>query len=64
MIELKDKCLLLALLHEESKDVRAAIAFYVGFTVTPHECSMEERERHYATLEQAGYLEKLELSHG
>lgn len=49
-------------LHEESRETREAIAFYVGFAVTPHECSAEERERHYATLEQAGYLSKVVLS--
>jgi hypothetical protein len=49
-------------LHKQSREVREAIAFYVGFAVCPHECSMEEREGHYATLEQAGYLRKIKLS--
>jgi ribosomal protein S17E len=61
---MNNKQSLLERLHAESKDVREAIAFYVGFAVTPHECSMEDRERHYATLEQAGYLAKVEIHHG
>jgi hypothetical protein len=61
---MENKQEMLARLHAESTDVREAIAFYVGFAVTPHECSMEDRERHYATLEQAGYLAKVESYNG
>jgi hypothetical protein len=46
-------------LHNESAQVREAIAFYAAFSVTPTNCTAAEREGHYATLEQAGYIEKV-----
>lgn len=49
----------LARLHEESQELREAVAFYANFGIRPFVCSTDERERHYKTLEDGGYLEKV-----
>jgi hypothetical protein len=51
-------------LHNESAQVREAIAFYTAFSVTPTNCTAAERESHYVTLEKAGYIEKVGVEHG
>lgn len=53
------KTINLATLHNESEEIREAIAFYTGFTVFPMQCTSADRERHYGVLEQAGYIEKV-----
>jgi hypothetical protein len=58
-MKLKFKKIDLTKIHEESVAVREAIAFYVAFAVAPFVCTIEQREGHYATLEQAGYLKRL-----
>ncbi len=50
-------------IHKESSEVREAIAFYVSFAICPFVCTTEQRERHYATLENGGYLKKVS-THG
>ena len=46
-------------LIKETPDLKAALAFYAAYGVTTTDYTAAERERHYATLEQAGYIEKL-----
>ena len=46
-------------IHNESEAVKEAAAFYTAFSVTATNCTAAERERHYDTLEQAGYIEKV-----
>jgi hypothetical protein len=46
-------------LHNEPAHVREAVAFYAAFGVTTTEYTPNERERHYAALEYAGYIEKV-----
>jgi hypothetical protein len=57
--DLMAKPIELSNLHNEPQQVREAIAFYAAFAVLPTNYTPEERERHYATLEQAGYIEKV-----
>lgn len=57
--ELVIKPIDLSNLHNEPAALREAVAFYTAFTVLPTSCTASERERHYATLEQAGYIEKV-----
>lgn len=49
----------LAELDSQPKEIRAAIAFYAAHSVLPITFSVEERSRHYAVLESAGYIEKM-----
>ncbi|WP_178382830.1 hypothetical protein [Paenibacillus sp. P46E] len=49
----------LAELDDQPQAIREAIAFYAAHTVLPIHFTATERERHYATLEQAGYLERI-----
>lgn len=51
------KTINLAELDNEPLEIREAIAFYAAHTVLPIHFAAVERERHYQTLEQAGYLE-------
>jgi hypothetical protein len=51
-------------LHNEPAQVREALAFYTAFSVTPTNYTAAEREAHYATLEQAGYIEKVGVPYG
>ncbi|MEK3699319.1 MULTISPECIES: hypothetical protein [unclassified Paenibacillus] len=44
-------------LDDQPQEIREAIAFYAAHTVLPIHFTAAERERHYQTLEQAGYLE-------
>lgn len=53
------KTINLAELDNEPQEIREAIAFYAAHTVLPIHFTAAERERHYTTLEQAGYLEQL-----
>ncbi|MEK4451599.1 hypothetical protein [Paenibacillus sp. FSL L8-0506] len=46
-------------LDDQSQEIREAIAFYAAHTVLPIHFTADERERHYQTLEQAGYLERI-----
>ncbi|MNI84692.1 hypothetical protein D3C73_1416180 [compost metagenome] len=46
-------------LEDQPQEIREAIAFYAAHTVLPIHFTATERERHYATLEQAGYLERI-----
>jgi hypothetical protein len=46
-------------IHEESAEVREAVAFYTASTIFPIQCSPEQRRQHYSVLEQAGYIEQL-----
>lgn len=45
-------------LDDQPQEIREAIAFYAAHTVLPIRFTAAERERHYETLEQAGYLEQ------
>ncbi|MEK4474310.1 hypothetical protein NSQ91_13930 [Paenibacillus sp. FSL R7-0048] len=54
-----EKTINLAELDNEPQEIREAIAFYAAHTVLPIHFTADERERHYATLEQAGYLERI-----
>ncbi|WP_157685527.1 hypothetical protein [Paenibacillus donghaensis] len=49
----------LAELDDQPNDIREAIAFYAAHTVLPIHFTAAERERHYTTLEQAGYLDRI-----
>jgi hypothetical protein len=49
----------LTTVHNEPSSVREALAFYVSFGVVPTNYTAAERERHYSTLEEAGYIEKV-----
>jgi hypothetical protein len=53
------KTINLAELDNEPQEIREAIAFYAAHTVLPIHFTAAERERHYTTLEQAGYLEQI-----
>lgn len=53
------KALILTELDNEPHEIREAIAFYAAHTVLPIHFTAAERERHYVTLENAGYLEKI-----
>ncbi|WP_339248130.1 hypothetical protein NST58_12880 [Paenibacillus sp. FSL R10-2796] len=46
-------------LDDQSQEIREAIAFYAAHTVLLIHFTADERERHYQTLEQAGYLERI-----
>ncbi|MDB5053266.1 MAG: hypothetical protein JWM44_1316 [Bacilli bacterium] len=46
-------------LQNEPRHVLEALFFYTAFSVIPTNYTAAERERHYATLEQAGYIEKV-----
>ncbi|MEC0170841.1 hypothetical protein [Paenibacillus graminis] len=46
-------------LDDQPQEIREAIAFYTAHTVLPIHFTAAERERHYATLEKAGYLERI-----
>jgi hypothetical protein len=46
-------------LQNEPEHVLEALVFYTAFSVTPTNYTAAEREAHYATLEQAGYIEKV-----
>lgn len=54
-----EKQFILSNLHNETQAVKEAVAFYTAFSVTATNCTVAERERHYDTLEQVGYIEKL-----
>ncbi|MEK8215541.1 hypothetical protein [Paenibacillus sp. FSL L8-0463] len=49
----------LAELDDQPQEIREAIAFYAAHTVLPIHFTAAERDRHYSTLEQAGYLERI-----
>lgn len=49
----------LAELDDQPQEIREAIAFYASHTVLPIQFTAAEREQHYRTLEQAGYLERI-----
>jgi hypothetical protein len=49
----------LSKLDDQHLEIREAIAFYASHTILPFHFSASERERHYTTLEQAGYLERI-----
>jgi hypothetical protein len=49
----------LSKLDEQPQEIREAIAFYAAHTVLPIHFAASEREQHYRTLEQAGYLERI-----
>lgn len=55
------KSINLSELDEQPAEVQEAIAFYVAHTILPIQFSAAERERHYKTLEQAGYIEKVNV---
>lgn len=40
-------------------EIREAVAFYVVHNIFPVSFSIEERDRHYQILENAGYIEKV-----
>ncbi|WP_339309818.1 hypothetical protein NZ043_27880 [Paenibacillus sp. FSL k6-2145] len=44
---------------EQPIEVQLAIAFYIGYSVNIVRATAEERQAHYAVLEQAGLLEPL-----
>lgn len=46
-------------LDNQPLEIREAIAFYTSHTVLPIYFTAAEREQHYRTLEQAGYLEQI-----
>lgn len=46
-------------LDDQPQEIREAIAFYAAHTVLPIHFTAAERDRHYLTLEQAGYLERI-----
>ncbi|HEY2492640.1 MAG TPA: hypothetical protein VGI33_07000 [Paenibacillus sp.] len=51
----------LAELDDQPREIREAIAFYTSHTVLRIHFTAAEREQHYRTLEQAGYLERITL---
>lgn len=53
------KAIILSELDDQPQEIREAIAFYAAHTVLPIHFSADERDRHYLTLEQAGYLERI-----
>lgn len=53
------KSINLSELDEQPAEIQEAIAFYAARTILPIRYSAAERERHYKTLEQAGYIEKV-----
>ncbi|QUL57539.1 hypothetical protein KDC22_14310 [Paenibacillus tritici] len=53
------KTINLAELDNETQEIKEAIAFYAAHTVLPIHFTAAERDRHYLTLEQAGYLERI-----
>lgn len=46
-------------LDDQPAEIQEAIAFYAAHTILSVSFSAAERERHYKTLEQAGYIEKV-----
>ncbi|WP_405117884.1 hypothetical protein MHB43_20425 [Paenibacillus sp. FSL H8-0317] len=44
---------------EQPAEVQQAIAFYVGYSVNGVQATAEERQAHYAVLEQVGLLEPI-----
>ncbi|WFA86477.1 hypothetical protein [Paenibacillus amylolyticus] len=44
---------------EQPVEVQQAIAFYVGYSVNGVQVTAEERQAHYAVLEQVGLLEPI-----
>jgi len=44
---------------EQPFEVQQAIAFYVGYSVNRVQATAEERQAHYAVLEQVGLLEPI-----
>lgn len=53
------KTITLAELDDQPQEIREAIAFYAAHTMLPIHFTADERERHYTTLEQAGYLDRI-----
>ncbi|MEK5416318.1 hypothetical protein [Paenibacillus sp. FSL L8-0708] len=53
------KTINLAELDDAPQEIKEAIAFYAAHTILPLHFTASERERHYRTLEQAGYLEQI-----
>jgi hypothetical protein len=49
-------------IHEESAEVRVAVAFYTASTIFPIQCTPEQRRHHYKVLEKGGYIETLNNS--
>lgn len=46
-------------LDHQPNEVQQAIAFYVGYSVNGVQATAEERQAHYAVLEQVGLLEPI-----
>jgi hypothetical protein len=46
-------------LQNEPRHVLEALVFYTAFSVAPTNYTAAERQAFYATLEQAGYIEKV-----
>lgn len=56
---MEKKTLDLTKLNDQPQEIQEAIAFYTAHTVLPIQFTTTERERHYTTLENAGYLERI-----
>lgn len=53
------KSFVLSELDKLPAEIQEAVAFYAAHTILPIQFSAAERERHYKTLELAGYIEKV-----
>jgi hypothetical protein len=58
------KSIVFSNLQNEPRNVLEALVFYTAFSVTQTNYTAAERAAHYATLEQAGYIEKVGVPNG
>jgi hypothetical protein len=57
------KTINLSQLDDQPTEIREAVAFYAAHTILSVQFTVEERARHYGVLEEAGYIEKLSVTH-